>query len=85
MEADEVAEITGYCVNTLRNWCKKGHLKPIMLRPKFLFPRPYVLEVLTSVIYEHISATSYTHAEHLNNIYREYTKLHTEKENANGN
>ena len=85
MEVDEVAEITGYRVNTLRSWCKKGHLKPIMLRPKFLFPKPYVLELLTSDFYENISAKSYTHAEHLNNIYKEYTELHTEKENENEN
>ena len=85
MEVDEVAEITGYCVNTLRRWCKKGHLKPIMLRPKFLFPKPYVLELLTSEFYENISAKSYTHAMHLNNIYKEYTELHTEKENENEN
>ena len=85
MEVDEVAEITGYCVNTLRSWCKKGHLKPIMLRPKFLFPKPYVLELLTSEFYENISAKSYTHAMHLNNIYKEYTELHTEKENENEN
>ena len=85
MEVDEVAEITGYCINTLRRWCKKGHLKPIMLRPKFLFPKPYVLDLLTSDFYENISAKSYTHAMHLNNIYKEYTELHTEKENENEN
>ena len=85
MEVEEVAEITGYCVNTLRRWCKKGHLKPIMLRPKFLFPKPYVLELLTSEFYENISTKSYTHAMHLNNIYKEYTELHTEKENENEN
>ena len=85
MEVDEVAEITGYCVNSLRRWCKKGHLKPIMLRPKFLFPKPYVLDLLTSDFYENISAKSYTHAMHLNNIYKEYTELHTEKENENEN
>lgn len=49
------------------------------------FPKPYVLYLLTSNFYENISAKSYTHAEHLNNIYKEYTELHTEKENENEN
>ena len=31
------------------------------------------------------NAKSYTHAMHLNNIYKEYTELHTEKENENEN
>ena len=42
-------------------------------------------QLLTSEFYENISAKSYTHAMHLNNIYKEYTELHTEKENENEN
>ena len=47
--------------------------------------QPYVLELLTSDFYENISTKSYTHAEHLHNIYKEYTELHTENENENEN
>ncbi len=85
LDIEQVVELTGYCSNTLRSWCKKGHLKPIMVTPKYRFPKTFVLELLTSEFYENISTKSYTHAKHLNNIYKEFTELHTEKENENEN
>ena len=77
LDIERVIELTGYSRITFRTWCRKGELKPIMIQPKFLFPKQFVLELLTSEFYENISTKSYIYAKHLTNIYKEYSELHT--------
>ncbi len=85
LDIEQVVEVTGYSRHTIRAWCQKGVLKPITTKPKYRFPKTFVLELLTSEFYENISTKSYIHAKHLTNIYEEYAKSHTEKENKDEN
>ncbi len=62
---DEISDITGYSCRTVSRWCHRGELKAIMIRPKIRVPKVFLLEFLTSDVYQNIRKKSKQHRQHL--------------------
>ena len=44
----QVCEVTGYQRHTILKWCSKGLLKTILQTPKYMIPKVWLLEFVTS-------------------------------------
>lgn len=51
----QVCEVTGYQRHTILKWCSKGLLKTILQTPKYMIPKVWLLEFVTSVFFNEIS------------------------------
>ncbi len=62
---DEISDVTGYSRRTVSRWCHRGELKAIMISPKIRVPKVFLLEFLSSDIYQNIRKKSKQHRQHL--------------------
>ena len=51
----QVCEVTGYQRHTILKWCSKGLLKTILQTPKYMIPKVWLLEFVTSDFFNEIS------------------------------
>ena len=51
----QVCEVTGYQRHTILKWCSKGLLKAILQTPKYMIPKVWLLEFVTSDFFNEIS------------------------------
>lgn len=57
----QIARLTGYSTKTVSHWCSEGRLKSILQQPKFMVPKVWLLEFLTSNDYNNICRKSGRH------------------------
>ena len=50
----QVCEVTGYQRHTILKWCSKGLLKTILQTPKYMIPKVWLLEFVTSDFFNEI-------------------------------
>lgn len=63
MTVEQVAKFTGYCKNSVSNWCSKQELKNFLIRQRFRIPKEYLLDFLTSRYFIGIAVKSDKHRE----------------------
>lgn len=51
----QVCEVTGYQRHTILKWCSKDLLKTILQTPKYMIPKVWLLEFVTSDFFNEIS------------------------------
>ena len=51
----QVCEVTGYQRHTILKWCSKGLLKAILQTPKYMIPKVWLLEFVTSDFFNEIN------------------------------
>ena len=51
----QVCEVTGYQRHTILKWCSKGLLKTVLQTPKYMIPKVWLLEFVTSDFFNEIS------------------------------
>ena len=61
LTVSQVAEITGYCKNTVVNWCSKKQLKAFLIRQKYQVPKMYLLDFFVTTNFMMISVKSQKH------------------------
>ena len=61
MTVADICEVTGYNRRSVGNWCRKKRLKYITDTPKYLVPKVFLVEHLTSVWYNDIKRKSQKH------------------------
>jgi hypothetical protein len=58
LTADDIVEMTGLCKKTVLRLLLEGKIKSVTNRPKYMIPKPYLLEFVTSPYFiEHKSGT----------------------------
>ena len=55
LTVEQVCEVTGYKRHTILKWCSKGQLKTILQTPKYMIPKVWLLEFVTSDFFNEIS------------------------------
>lgn len=61
LDAHQIAQVTGYASRTVSRWCTEGRLRTIQRRPRFMVPKTWLLDVLTSEDYNRITRKSREH------------------------
>lgn len=57
----QIAQATGYSIKAVSRWCSEGRLKSIIKQPKFMVPKVWLLDFLTSNDYNNICRKSGKH------------------------
>lgn len=61
LTVEQVAEVTGYCKNSVSRWCRKQELKNFAIRQRFHIPKEYLLDFLVSKYFIGITVKSEKH------------------------
>ena len=48
LTAERVGEVLGYSRHTISKWCYEGRLKTIMQTPKYMIPKAWLLDFVTT-------------------------------------
>lgn len=57
----QIAQATGYSTKAVSRWCSEGRLRSIIKQPKFMVPKVWLLDFLTSNDYNNICRKSGKH------------------------
>lgn len=76
MSAEQVANFTGYCKNSVTRWCGKQELKNFFIRQRYQIPKEYLLGFLVSKYFIGIAVKSAKHQ----NFNEQIRKLREAKE-----
>lgn len=54
LTAEQVGEVLGYSHHTISKWCCEGRLKTIMQTPKYMIPKAWLLDFVTTDFFDEI-------------------------------
>lgn len=63
MGTSEIARVTGYSLGSIVKWCTSGKLKYFSIRHKYLIPKPYLIDFMTSKEFDGIKIRSGSYKE----------------------
>lgn len=61
LDTAQIAQLTGYSRSVVSRWCREGQLKSLLQHPKWMIPKAWLLEFLTSEAYNNIARKSQQH------------------------
>ena len=61
LTVSQIAQITGYQVHTVSRWCTEERVKSFVIRNRYMVPKAWLLDFLTSEEYNNITRKSKEH------------------------
>ena len=61
LTVSQIAQITGYRVHTVSRWCTEKRVKSFVIRNRYMVPKAWLLDFLTSEEYNNITRKSKKH------------------------
>lgn len=79
-EVSDIINFTGFSKSAITNWVRNHHLDAIHYKRKFIIPKDYLLDFLTSDYYLQIIRKTNTQLKTLNAFDLQYARSRSERE-----